>query len=145
MMKLSTALNLAIKAHTGQFDKGGQPKLFHAMRVADNFVGDGFLQVVALLHDVVEDSDYTFEDMTDNGLGEVQLSILKALTHSKDETYFEYIGRVARSPGAIKIKLADLADNMNPVRMARANMNSDSMLKRYRRAVAILAPLDTGV
>jgi len=135
------ALAIAMRAHRGQVDLAGEPKIMHAIRVAARFVGEPFLTSIALLHDVVEDSDLTFDDLQDNGADPHQLEVLRLLTRADDEKYFVYIAMIATNLAARRIKVADLEDNTNPIRLHllhRMGIDTTSLEKRYAKAKAIL-------
>lgn len=137
------ALNMAYTMHNGQKDKAGAPYIFHAYRVADQDIIPAnrnlaeSLTVVALLHDVVEDTDVTIEGVNiaaaEYGLTltETEISWLDALTKRDTEMYIEYIKRVSECPEALRIKLADLADNLDETRGYRLPA---SLRDRYETA-----------
>jgi (p)ppGpp synthase/HD superfamily hydrolase len=131
------ALALATAAHTGQADKAGEPYIGHVLRVADNFRYGTDLYVAALLHDVVEDTDVTLQYVR-SAFGDAVADLVDAETRRNDqgETYMDYIARVkASGDDAVALKLADLADNMDP---ERSTGRSDSLMKRYEKAVSVL-------
>lgn len=111
---LSLCTRIACEAHAGQVDKAGEPYIFHVMRVAMAVEGEE-AKAVALLHDVVEDTEVTHPVLWAYGFSEEICSAVIAITRYKDqETYAEYIERVALNPLARVVKLADLADNLRP-------------------------------
>src|SRR6185295_8445768 len=108
---------VAIKAHYGQRDKGGRPYLCHVMHVASRMYSEDEI-VAALLHDVVEDSYYTFADL-DRIFPPRVVQAVKALTRAKiGESYLDYIERVTKDDLAVKVKLADLRHNADLTRIA---------------------------
>lgn len=115
------ALEFSINKHRGQIDKGWTPYIQHILgvwsRVRD---ADLTTQIAALLHDVVEDTSTTVEEI-DREFGDKVAEIVRILTHAKGEPYESYIFRIASSGNrnAILIKLADLADNSSPERLKR--------------------------
>lgn len=115
-MNYKSALNLAAMAHKGQVDKAGKPYLDHPIRVARRLTRRDD-KVIALLHDVVEDSGYGFEDLAFWGATPAQITILGLLTHHPGVPYQDYIRRLAHNPQAVRIKLADLYDNTDPKRL----------------------------
>ena len=107
------ALALAIEAHAGQTRWNGDPYVSHPMRVGAMVAGYGALAVgAALLHDVVEDTAITLEDLWELGFPAPLVVAVDALTRRPDETYDSYIRRIREVPLALSIKLADIADNM---------------------------------
>src|SRR5687767_4306710 len=103
---LHTAVSIACQAHAGQSDKQGEPYLFHVMRVA--LACEGEARIVALLHDVVEDSGWRIiDEMAPQGLPASVIHAVFALTRRKneDETYTAYIDRLSRNPLAVVVKL----------------------------------------
>ena len=97
MMDLNKAIKIAVKAHTGQTDKGGRPYILHPLHVmmeVSKETHDNSALVVAVLHDVVEDSDWTLEGLEKQGLNMVEKNILRLLTKSNDGVYKEYIKKL---------------------------------------------------
>jgi len=115
MASIETALQIAVRAHEGQKDKDGQPYILHPLRVM-NAVEDEPAKIVAVLHDVIEDTPVTFEDLRRERFDEVVLAALECLTHRKDEPYAEYVVRCKGNIRARQVKLADLEDNARPSR-----------------------------
>jgi len=141
MIKLDTAIKLAVRAHDGQVDKIGDPYIFHVMRVAASFINEPFLQGIALLHDVIEDSDLTLRDLRDNGVSTVQGLAIDVLTRRKQDTYREYIERVRIVEAARLVKIADLRDNLQPRRLEAlelAGTDTELLVLRYRIALDML-------
>lgn len=147
MMKSGTARGIATRAHYEQTDKNGDRYILHVDRVARLAVTreyarteehDDEMYAVAYLHDVIEDTTVTMDDLKEKGLNLHQQQALNALTRrgvrhpEYAETYDEYIERVALHPMARRIKLADLYDNMDPLRVMLGG--SPSLLRRYVRA-----------
>lgn len=161
MSKLSKAIALAATVHDGQTDKGGEPYILHAlhvMRTADTrmmFANGAHLaeawaeliQIVGVLHDVVEDFDGNEPErneliaVIEYEFGPIVWEALKALTHEPSEPYLEsYIERVAQNEIARRVKLADLTHNMDPTRLPEGDIG-DREFKRwdkYRKAVVRL-------
>ncbi len=110
------ALRLCFESHKDQTDKSGLPYVFHPFHLAEQ-MDDEISTCVALLHDVVEDTDVTFEDLAAEGYPEEALAALRLLTHDPEEPYFDYVKRIKSNPIATKVKLADLAHNSDLTRM----------------------------
>ena len=108
-MTYEDALEVAIAAHRGQRDKVGEPYIRHPVRVAERVEGE-HAQVVALLHDVFEDTDLTLDDLDD--LDYDQREALRVLTRDPNQPYGDYIESIAQNPLARAVKLADIADNL---------------------------------
>lgn len=125
---LTKAITMAAKAHAGQVDKSGMPYVFHVVRVASSFQ-DEHLQVVAVLHDVIEDGRMTYEDVKTHFFSDVAEAV-SALTRSKAETYMEYIMRLKGNDVARKVKIADIRDNLRP--------GAEQLRRRYEAALYVL-------
>lgn len=126
----------AVAAHEGQLDKSGEPYIFHPLEVERRIchLGEDF-QVVALLHDVWEDTDYELK-----GLNYVQKKSLTAVTQKEREHYFPYIRRCREDFIGRVVKWADLLHNLSPERMASLPIReADSLARRYRKAMEMLA------
>lgn len=135
MLKLIKALLVAIKAHQGQKDKGGKPYILHPIRVALNVKGKDE-KIVALLHDVIEDTSYTIDEL--DFLSEEQRKALLLLTHDDNVPYMEYITELKRNKIASKVKLKDLEQNMNLKRLKTVSDKDLKRLEKYERAKEIL-------
>lgn len=135
MLKIMKAFIVAIKAHQGQKDKGGKPYILHPIRVALNVKGKDE-RIVALLHDVIEDTSYTIDDL--DFLSEEQRKALLLLTHDDNVPYMEYIVELKKNKIASKVKLADLEQNMNLKRLKTISNKDLKRLEKYKRAKEIL-------
>jgi (p)ppGpp synthase/HD superfamily hydrolase len=133
MPNLEDAIALAVKAHAGQVDKAGQAYILHPLRVMFAVEGD-VACIVAVLHDVVEDSDTTFDDLLAMGYSEEVLSALECVTRREDETYMEFVQRAKVNPIARQVKLADMEDNMDVRRLTQISDKDRERLNRYRNA-----------
>jgi len=111
--RVRKAFEIAKKAHAGQVDKAGTDYIFHPMTVALNFCGDTSAMIVGLLHDVVEDTNFTFEDLQKIPLTEEELQALKLLTHDKKIAYPDYIAKIKTNALAKKVKYGDLNHNLD--------------------------------
>ena len=132
------AMKIAYHAHHGQVDKGGIPYIFHPFHLAEQ-MDDEYSTCVALLHDVMEDTDTTFEELAAIFPKEV-MDALTLLTHEDGVDYYEYVAKIKDNPIAKTVKLADLTHNSDQTRMA--GMADPAALKRweekYRKAFEIL-------
>lgn len=133
MSDLDTALALAVEAHRGQLDKAGQPYILHPLRVMAR-VSTPTERLVAVLHDVVEDSPTTLDDLRRAGFSDEVVRAVDFLTRREDESYEAFIERVAGDPLARRVKLADLEDNMTLTRLAELDARAMERLGRYLRA-----------
>lgn len=126
---LETAIRLAAKVHKGQLDRFDKPYILHVMRVMMR--GHDFEeQVLGALHDVLERSDLTVEDLAKKGFSPRVLKALDHITRRVEETYEEYIDRVMEDSLAIRVKLHDLADKMDLLHVVTL---SHADLKRYNK------------
>lgn len=139
---IEKALGIALEAHRGQIDKYGQPYVLHPLRLMHRF-RDPELQTIAVLHDVVEDSDCTLDQLKTEGFGERIVQAVDALTRRDEESYVSLIDRAADNPLARQVKLADLEDNMDIRRMKTVGDLERERLNRYRCAYEKLQNLNS--
>lgn len=130
---LEKAKRLAEKAHRGQLDKGGNPYILHPLRVMENCETETE-KIIAVLHDVLEDTEVTLEDLRKEGFSAEILEALVCLTHREREDYPDYIERICRNPLAVKVKGADLQDNMNINRIPDPTEKDFTRLEKYKKA-----------
>jgi len=110
MATIERALQIAAQAHEGQKDKEGLPYILHPLRVMGRVEGEE-AQIVAVLHDVVEDTKVTLDDLNHAGFTETVLAAVQCVTHRKDEPYADYVVGCKHNAIARQVKLGDLADN----------------------------------
>ena len=134
---LEKAIYIALVAHKGQKDKGGFAYILHPLRIM-NLMETTEEKIVALLHDVVEDSDITIQYLAENGYPDKILTAIKILTKKENQPYFDYILAIKRNRLASKIKKADLKDNMNKSRLKIITENDMARLKKYKIAYKML-------
>ncbi|AKJ01043.1 HD domain-containing protein [Archangium gephyra] len=134
---LEDAIALAVEAHRGQRDKAGQTYILHPLRVMMRLETDTE-RMVAILHDVVEDSPWTLERLRGLGYPEEVLGALDCLTKREGESYEAFIERVLPHPLARRVKRADLEDNMDVRRLPAVTAKDAERLARYRAAWARL-------
>ena len=132
---LKKAISLAEQAHAGQMDKGGHPYILHPKRVMER-CSTAEEKIVAILHDVLEDTDITAEDLRRAGFSEEILAALNCLTHREEEGYMEYIERVCGNGLAVRVKYADLTDNMDLSRIPHPTERDFARLEKYKKAKA---------
>lgn len=130
---LVKAQSIAKIAHAGQFDKGGHPYMEHIEAVVAGVNGPK-AKIAAYLHDVLEDTEITAEDLKSEGFTDEIIEAVKALTRNNDETYEEFIKRAGCNPIAREVKLADLANNMNLSRIPEPTEKDFKRIEKYRKA-----------
>ncbi|HRH68959.1 MAG TPA: phosphohydrolase [Flavobacteriales bacterium] len=129
---LETAIRMAAKVHRGQVDRFGKPYVLHVMRVMMS--GEDFEeQVLGALHDVLERSTLTVDDILKKGFSPRVVKALKHITRVPEETYEQYIDRVVQDNLAIRVKLHDLADKMDLLHVEQLD---PADLKRYNKQLA---------
>lgn len=130
---LYKAIEIATRAHAGQVDKAGEPYVLHLLRVMLSREND-LERICAVLHDVVEDSDISFDVLRKEGFSEEVIVVLDCLTKRKDESYDEFITRILGNETVCHVKLADLCDNMNLSRIENPNEKDEARIKKYNEA-----------
>ena len=133
------ALKLCFEAHKDQVDKTGMPYVFHPFHLAEQ-MKDEESTIVALLHDVAEDTDYTLEDLREMGFSKAVIDALTLLTHEEGVPYMDYIAALNSNPLARVVKLADLAHNSDTTRLDSSEMDARMLarLDKYRQAREML-------
>ena len=132
------ALQLCFDAHCSQKDKSGLPYVFHPFHLAEQMDTEEEI-CTALLHDVVEDSDYTLEDIERNGFPSSVLHALRLLTHDPAVPYMDYVAQIKTNPLARKVKLADLRHNSDLHRLNQVTQADEERREKYLKAIAFLA------
>ena len=135
--KTKKAMKFCYEAHKGQVDKTGVPYAFHPFHVAEQMT-DEATTVVALLHDVVEDTEYTLEDIAALGFGQDIVGAVALMTHEDDVPYLDYVARLKSNPLARAVKLADLAHNSDLSRLGTVDDETRRRLEKYKKAIALL-------
>ena len=130
---LARAIAIAAEAHQDQLDKAGAPYILHPLRMVlrARTVAE---RTVAVLHDVVEDSDWTLERLAEEGFPQTILDAVDSLTHRPDENYEAFTERVAGNPLALQVKLYDLEDNMTLTRLTALTPRDLERLQKYHAA-----------
>lgn len=132
------AMGIMFEAHKDQMDKSGVPYVFHPWHVAEQMVTEESC-CAALLHDVIEDTDVTADDLLKAGISEEVVKAVEMLTHDDDEPYLEYVERIKNDPIARAVKLADLTHNSDTTRFNRPMNDKDrARLEKYKKAKTIL-------
>jgi (p)ppGpp synthase/HD superfamily hydrolase len=127
------ALQIAMDAHEGQVDKAGEPYIFHPLEVAKILRDQGgteYIQAIALLHDVLEDSEVTAEQLATHGIPLEAIRAVEALTHRKGESRADYRARIKANPDALVVKIADITHNSRPDRLHRLDPADQKRLQK---------------
>ena len=132
-MDTPDALRIAVRAHAGAVDKAGQPYILHPLRVMLRLATETE-RVVAILHDVVEDSAVTLDDLRAEGFSTEVVEAIDHVTRRADESYEAFIERIAPHPLARRVKLADLEDNMDMTRLVVLDERGAERMQRYLRS-----------
>ena len=134
MSTLERAIKIATEAHKGQYDKAGNDYIGHPLRVMDMGRNEEE-KIVGVLHDVVEDTDWTFEMLAAEGFSQDIIAALKCVTKiSENENYDDFIERVKKNPLAAAVKINDLSDNMDIRRLPYLSDKDVKRLKKYLKA-----------
>ncbi len=137
MATLEEAIIIAARAHRGMVDKGGAPYILHPLRMMLRLKTPAE-RIAAVLHDVVEDSDWTLDDLRAAGFSEEIVAAVDHLTRRAGEPYMAFIRRAAAHPVARRVKMADLEDNLDRTRLATITPRDEARLAKYERALALL-------
>ena len=138
---LDDAIRIAREAHAGQVDKSGKPYIDHPLRVMARVQGT-HTQMAAVLHDVIEDTSVTAEDLRSAGCPDAVITSVVALSKVPGEAMPDYLRRVAANPIAMQVKRADIGDNTDPVRLAALDAATQDRLRaKYAEAIRLLDEL----
>lgn len=131
-MMLANMLLLATNAHAGQFDRGGKPYILHPLKVMHYLKSDDEeLQCIALGHDIIEDTDVTYGELSAAGMSTRVLEGIRALTKVRGESYTEYKGRVMQNRDAMRVKLCDLRHNTDIRRLKGVTEKDVARMAKY--------------
>ncbi len=131
------ALKLCFEAHKNQVDKSGMPYVFHPFHLAEQMT-DERTTIVALLHDIVEDTDYTLDDLSNMGFESDIIEALMLMTHDKAVPYMEYVAKIKNNPIARTVKLADLRHNSDLSRLDTVDEKAIKRKDKYSEAIRLL-------
>lgn len=138
MSTIEKAIEIAINAHKDQKDKSGAPYILHLIRVMEKGKNETE-KVCGILHDLVEDTNWTFEELEKEGFSKEIIEVLKLITKESDnEDYSNFIQRVMTNKTAISVKLNDLRDNMDITRLKELTNNDLKRLNKYLKAYRLL-------
>lgn len=131
------ALKLSFEAHQNQTDKSGMPYVYHPFHLAEQMT-DEYTTCVALLHDVVEDSGFTLDDLTKAGFPKEVTDAVAIMTHDERVPYMEYVAEIKKDPVARAVKLADLRHNSDLSRLDKVDEKAVERVKKYEQAIRLL-------
>lgn len=126
--------------HKGQTDRSGLPYILHPFHVAEQ-MDDEESTIAALLHDIVEDTDTTFEELEGLGLSDRVLYALRLMTHEEGADYYDYVKQIGKDPLARKVKIADLEHNMQLGRLDHVGEKDLERLEKYKYCHSYLCGL----
>lgn len=130
---IETSLEIALAAYKGQTDKAGKTYILHPLRLMAKMTTEDEM-CVALLHDAIEDSDVTAQDLLDKGLPAHIVDAVVLMTHQDDESYDAYIVKIKTNPLAAIVKKCDIEDNINVLRLDALSDKDITRIKKYHRA-----------
>lgn len=131
--QLAVAIEIAVTAHSGQFDRGGHPYILHPLHLMNQLMFDKQLATIAILHDTVEDSDVTLVSLATAGMSPRVIVALTLLTHG-DESYEDYIDAICSNYDAIRVKRKDLEHNSDITRLKGVTEKDLLRIKKYHDA-----------
>ena len=131
-------MKICFEAHKDQKDKTGLPYIFHPFHLAEQMT-DEKTTITALLHDVVEDTDITLDDLKNEGFGDEIIKALDLLTHRPEVPYYDYIRKIKDNKIAAAVKLADLKHNSDLTRLDYVDAKALQRLEKYRKAIELLS------
>lgn len=131
------AMRISFEAHKNQTDKNGMPYIFHPIHLAEQMIDEKTI-CVALLHDVVEDTDITFDQLEKEGFSKEVIDALKLMTHDDSVPYMEYIKSIKTNKIASAVKLADLKHNSDLTRLDKVDEKAIKRAEKYQKAIELL-------
>lgn len=131
------ALKLSFEAHKNQVDKSGMPYVYHPFHLAEQMTDEN-TTVVALLHDVIEDTDYTISDLKTMGFSSNVIEAIKIMTHEDNVPYMEYVKAIRENEIARAVKLADLKHNSDLTRLDVIDEKALARKSKYEEAIRLL-------
>jgi|TARA_B100000315_G_scaffold30288_1_gene25711 (p)ppGpp synthase/HD superfamily hydrolase len=137
MSTLQRAIEIAVEAHKGQMDKAGMPYILHPLRLMFQMKTDNE-KMAAVLHDVVEDSDWTLDDLKKEGFNSEVLKAVSLLTRDDNDSYDEFVQKAASNPISKAVKIADITDNLDLSRISNVTDKDVARVKKYQRVLKTL-------
>lgn len=141
---LDKAIIIAVENHSGKKDKAGKDYIFHPLRVMLNVKSEE-AKIVAILHDIIEDTKITYDYLKKEGFPETIIEALKNVTRINGESYMHFIDRAKSNPISREVKLADLEDNMNLSRIPNPVKEDYERIKKYKKAKIKIVKLNTAI
>lgn len=139
---IEKSLAIALNAYSGQRDKAGKTYILHPLRIMSKMHSE-YEMSVALLHDVIEDSDYSAEDLLAEGIPLEVVEAVQLLTKVDGDSYDQFINRITGNVLAVKVKLADIEDNINVLRLDSVEKQDLERVAKYHKAWKSLTTLST--
>jgi (p)ppGpp synthase/HD superfamily hydrolase len=137
MKLIETSLQIALQAYAGKTDKAGREYILHPLRVMAKMKTDLEMSA-ALLHDVIEDSDITAEQLLAEGIPAEVVEAVRYLSKNEQEDYMDFVARVKQNPLAAKVKIADIEDNLDILRLAALDEHDLARIRKYHSAWHLL-------
>ena len=137
MATLERAIEIAVEAHKGQKDKAGNPYILHPLRLMFQMKTDNE-RMAAVLHDVVEDSDWTLDDLRKENFDNEVIDAVNLLTRDDNDSYEEFVQKAASNPISKAVKSADITDNLDLSRISKMTEKDVDRVKKYQRVLKIL-------
>lgn len=131
------AMKISFEAHKNQVDKNGIPYIYHPIHLAEQMEDENTI-CVALLHDVVEDTDITFEELQKMGFNDDIIEALKLMTHDERVPYMDYVREIKNNSIAAKVKMADLKHNSDLTRLDVIDEKAKQRVEKYKKAIELL-------
>lgn len=138
---IEKSLEIALKAYAGQKDKAGKTYILHPLRIMSKMKTEEEM-CVALLHDVIEDSDFTAEDLLNEGIPSSIVDAVQLLSKNDNEDYYEFIEKLLNNNLAAKVKRADIEDNINILRLNEVSDKDLGRIAKYHRAWKMITETD---
>ncbi len=143
MSDLTTAIKIACDVHANQKDKAGEPYILHPLRLMQR-IKDKNTMIVAVLHDVIEDSQLDLDVIESQGFDESIIKAVDAITRKKNEAYKDFIERLSFNDMAVKVKIEDLKDNLDLTRLKTIDDKALERIKKYHKALIFLENRNVG-
>ena len=132
--QLGIAIEIAVIAHADQYDKGGRPYILHPLYLMHKLMYDTQLATIAVLHDVIEDSNYSLNDLHYRGISSRVTDAVSLLTHRHSDSYEEYINKICTNYDAVRVKCKDLEHNSNITRLKGVAERDIQRMEKYHKA-----------
>ena len=137
-MNLERAIQIAVEAHAGVKDRGGKAYILHPLSVMMRVESEAE-KIVAVLHDVIEDTDWTFDNLSEEGFSEEIIDALKSVTKTSDEEdYDQFVLRAQKNEIGRKVKIADIKENLDVTRLGHLTEKDIARMNKYKKALRLL-------